>query len=240
MYNENVIVRKNFSIKAKTIMAFIAIVGAVALPQIAHLGGALIGVDNAIGTTLLPMHFAVILVGLLAGGYAGALAGVMAPLVSHWLTAMPTAQMLPIMMVELGAYGLVAGMLSKVEMNNSSKSVSGSVWLTSKCWRISPKQRILHLNISCSSEKAVSGCKFFLSLSQPSFTLFLHVEKQNHFSYILNPTFSLLVSNFGNSCIMHSSLVGDLNVVFVASAYLGLTNSGISPFVFFNVSILLK
>ncbi|NLW51855.1 MAG: ECF transporter S component [Tissierellia bacterium] len=117
MYNENVIVRKNFSIKAKTIMAFIAIVGAVALPQIAHLGGALIGVDNAIGTTLLPMHFAVILVGLLAGGYAGALAGVMAPLVSHWLTAMPTAQMLPIMMVELGAYGLVAGMLSKVEMN---------------------------------------------------------------------------------------------------------------------------
>lgn len=117
MNNENLLVKKELNIKTKTVMALVAVAGAVALPQLAHLGGSLIGVNNAIGTTLLPMHFAVIIVGLLAGGYAGALAGVMAPLISHWLTGMPNQQMLSIMMVELASYGLVAGLLSNIKMN---------------------------------------------------------------------------------------------------------------------------
>lgn len=44
--------------------------------------------------------------------------------------------------------------------------------------------------------------------------------------------FSPFVNSLGNSCIIHSSLVGLLNTVLVSSAYLGFINSGITPSVF--------
>lgn len=103
--------KTKLSFKFQTLSALAAVVGAVALPQVFHVMGALSGLGTALGEAFLPMHLPVILVGLLAGPYAGAAAGLLSPLVSFALSGMPTAIMLPFMMIELCAYGLFAGLL---------------------------------------------------------------------------------------------------------------------------------
>lgn len=108
--------KPRLSVKVQTLAALAAIVGAVALPQLFHVMGAVSGFGTALGETFLPMHLPIILVGLLAGPYAGAAAGVLAPLASFALSAMPGSAMLPFMMIELCAYGLFAGLLRNVKM----------------------------------------------------------------------------------------------------------------------------
>jgi uncharacterized membrane protein len=61
------------------------------------------------GRTLLPMHYAVLLGGLLLGPVAGAFLGVATPTVSTLMTGMPAVAILPPMAIELAVYGLVAG-----------------------------------------------------------------------------------------------------------------------------------
>ena len=64
------------------------------------------------GTVLLPMHIPVILAGLLTGPKYGLLVGIITPILSNLITGMPpTFPMLPIMIGELGVYGLVSGFL---------------------------------------------------------------------------------------------------------------------------------
>ena len=87
----------------------LAVAAAVVLPQIVHWAGALMGVGTGLAEMLLPMHLPVLLVGLLAGPWAGCGAGLLGPLVSFALSGMPGLPMLPFMVIELGAYGLVAG-----------------------------------------------------------------------------------------------------------------------------------
>ncbi len=108
--------KPRLSVKAQTLSALAATAGAVILPQIFHALGAVTGLGTALGETFLPMHLPIILVGLLAGPYAGAAAGFFGPLVSFALSGMPTAAMLPFMMLELCAYGLFAGLLRTVNM----------------------------------------------------------------------------------------------------------------------------
>ena len=60
---------------------------------------------------LLPMHIPVLLCGLICGWAFGLLAGIAGPLVSSLITGMPPPFILPSMMVELGAYGLIAGLM---------------------------------------------------------------------------------------------------------------------------------
>ena len=98
--------------KTRTIAAVFAIALAVALPQAFHVAGAIMGVGTAMGEIFLPMHLAIFAVGLLAGGYTGAVAGLLAPMISFFLTGMPAQAMLPYMMAELMAYGLIAGLLA--------------------------------------------------------------------------------------------------------------------------------
>ena len=104
------------SVKVQTSAAFIAVVAAVALPQIFHVAGAALGFGPMIGQTLLPMHLPVLLVGLLAGPFAGLATGALAPIVSFLLTGMPMAAMVPFMVIELAVYGLVAGLLRGVRV----------------------------------------------------------------------------------------------------------------------------
>ncbi len=99
------------SAKAQSLATLGAIAGAVALPQLCHLMGWATGTGNAPGIALLPMHFPILLVGLLAGPVAGGVAGFLSPVVSFLLTGMPLWSNLPLMMVELALYGLVAGLL---------------------------------------------------------------------------------------------------------------------------------
>ncbi|PLS24461.1 ECF transporter S component [Bifidobacterium imperatoris] len=104
------------SVKFQSIAAALAVIAAVALPQIFHLAGAALGLGTVIGQTLLPMHLPVLLVGLLAGPYAGVATGALAPIISFALTGMPMAPMVPFMVIELAAYGLFAGLLRGVQL----------------------------------------------------------------------------------------------------------------------------
>ncbi|MBN2463284.1 MAG: ECF transporter S component [Dehalococcoidia bacterium] len=63
------------------------------------------------GPTFLPMHIFVLIAGLLFGWRAGLIVGLLTPLVSHFISGMPVLNILPQIVIELSAYGLIAGML---------------------------------------------------------------------------------------------------------------------------------
>ena len=67
-------------------------------------------IPNA-GSILLPMHIPVLLCGLVCGWQYGLVCGVLGPLLSSVLTGMPPAAILPSMIVELGFYGCVSGLM---------------------------------------------------------------------------------------------------------------------------------
>lgn len=127
MTNGIVIKGRKLSVKAQTLAALIALVSAVALPQIFHLMGAVSGLGTSLGETFLPMHLPILAVGLLAGPWAGLAAGALAPLVSFGLTGMPAAAMLPFMMIELAVYGLVSGLLAGRRMPTLAKVLAAQV-----------------------------------------------------------------------------------------------------------------
>lgn len=122
------------SLSLKAAATVLAIVAAVALPQLFHVIGAVSGQGTMLGVAFLPMHLPIIFVGLIAGPAAGAIAGAAAPLASFLLSGMPMLAMLPLMMVELFAYGLVAGLLREVKLPSLVKVVivqlAGRVVLT--------------------------------------------------------------------------------------------------------------
>lgn len=63
------------------------------------------------GPTFLPMHIFVLVAGLLFGWRAGLIVGLLTPLASNVISGMPVLRILPQIVVELSAYGLVAGIL---------------------------------------------------------------------------------------------------------------------------------
>jgi len=76
----------------------------VLLPIVFHLIGS--------GQVFLPMHLPVLFAGLLLGPLPGLLVGLFSPVLSSLLTGMPPlVPTLPIMLGELGVYGLTAGWL---------------------------------------------------------------------------------------------------------------------------------
>lgn len=119
--------KPRLSVKVQTIATILAIAGAVAVPQLFHLLGAVSGLGTALGETFLPMHLPIILVGLLAGPYAGAISGLFGPLMSFALSGMPGAVMLPFMMIELCVYGLSAGLLRNVKIPTIGKVLAVQV-----------------------------------------------------------------------------------------------------------------
>ncbi|MCK4593021.1 ECF transporter S component [bacterium] len=77
---------------------------ALILPAVAHLLGAPV-------RWFLPMHWPVVLAGLVYGWRGGLAVGALAPLVSFALSGMPPLAILPVMVVELAVYGFLAGFL---------------------------------------------------------------------------------------------------------------------------------
>ena len=61
------------------------------------------------GPTFLPMHIFVLLAGLLFGWRAGLIVGLFTPLASYAVSGMPVPAILPQILIELSAYGLIAG-----------------------------------------------------------------------------------------------------------------------------------
>lgn len=110
------ITQQKLSVKTQIIGAFIALISAVALPQIVHVIGKTSGIGTSLGEIFLPMHLPIILMGLLVGPYATGIAGLLSPFVSFALTDMPSRLMLPFMMIELCAYGICAGMIRNIKI----------------------------------------------------------------------------------------------------------------------------
>jgi len=77
---------------------------AVLLPVTAHLVGAPVRI-------LLPMHWPVLLAGMVYGWSAGAMTGALAPLICYLISGYPLPNILPSMTFELFTYGAVAGVL---------------------------------------------------------------------------------------------------------------------------------
>ncbi len=107
---------KRTSIKMKAITAALAVVTAVALPQLFHAAGVISGAGAALGSAFLPMHLPVLLAGLLGGPIVGIVAGAASPLISFLISGMPAAGMLPFITLELAAYGVAGGFLSKTKL----------------------------------------------------------------------------------------------------------------------------
>ncbi|MCL2217593.1 MAG: ECF transporter S component [Defluviitaleaceae bacterium] len=64
------------------------------------------------GAILLPMHIPVLLTGLICGWKFGLVVGVVAPILSSTITGMPPMAIAPLMAIELGVYGTVAGIMT--------------------------------------------------------------------------------------------------------------------------------
>ena len=123
----------NATLKTQNKTLFAALVSvaavslAVALPQLFHLVGGWLGVQTALGEIFLPMHLPVMLAGFFGGPIAGLVVGLASPLISHGLTGMPLAVMLPFMMVELAGYGVCAGLLRRHKMPTVCKVLIAQV-----------------------------------------------------------------------------------------------------------------
>ena len=63
------------------------------------------------GPTFLPMHIFVLIGGLVFGWRAGLIIGLLTPLASYAVSGMPVLRLLPQIVIELSAYGLIAGIL---------------------------------------------------------------------------------------------------------------------------------
>lgn len=101
---EKAIELKNYK-KAAITAGFVMM--SIILPQIFHLAG-------LSGQVFLPMHIPVLIAGFLLGPTWGMIAGIVSPVISTALTGMPAEfPMMPIMVLELGTYGLVSGLLNK-------------------------------------------------------------------------------------------------------------------------------
>jgi len=65
------------------------------------------------GKVFLPMHFFVIIAGILLGWRGGLIVGLLTPLVSFVISGMPLALVLPQIIIEITFYGIIAGLLSE-------------------------------------------------------------------------------------------------------------------------------
>ena len=114
---ENVLVRKNLSLKVKiTVKSLISagiIALAVILPQLVHLA-----LGQPGGVQWLPMYLPVLIGGCLLGWAWGLGVGIASPVVSFLITLafgnpMPALARLPFMMAELAVFAAVSGLFSK-------------------------------------------------------------------------------------------------------------------------------
>lgn len=88
------------------------IAAAVLFPMVAHAQGWPV-------FALLPMHWTILLAGMVYGWKAGLIAGISAPLLSFAFTGMPAPFVLPMILIEVGLYGFVSGLLREKSSLNT-------------------------------------------------------------------------------------------------------------------------
>lgn len=120
---ENVLVRKNSSLKIKITVKSLISVGlialAVILPQIFH-----VALGQSGGVKWLPMYLPVLIGGCILGWKWGLGIGILSPLMSFavtsiWGNPMPIAARLPFMMAELAVFAAVSGLFTKKIAENA-------------------------------------------------------------------------------------------------------------------------
>lgn len=97
----------------KSIITAVCIALCYVIPLMFH------GIQNA-GSIFCPMHIPVFICGLICGWQYGLLCGIAGPALSSALSGMPPVAILPSMMVELAAYGTVAGLVMKLVRTKST------------------------------------------------------------------------------------------------------------------------
>ncbi len=65
------------------------------------------------GQVFLPMHWTVYCAGLIYGSRIGMFTGFTITIINHLVTGMPAAPVLPLITLELSAYGMISGILRK-------------------------------------------------------------------------------------------------------------------------------
>jgi len=88
----------------KSVVTAICIALCVVLPFAFH------GIPNG-GRIFCPIHIPILLCGLICYWRHGIICGLMGPVLSSILTGMPTAAVLPPMMIECAVYGAVTGLI---------------------------------------------------------------------------------------------------------------------------------
>jgi len=107
--------------RAKEIIFSVAFTAmAVYAPMLVHYLG---GVDA--GRKFLPMPFFVLLAGLTLGWRAGLMAGLVSPIISFLISGMPAIAILPVMIIQLCAFGFLSGILK--EKYSSFISLAGAI-----------------------------------------------------------------------------------------------------------------
>lgn len=135
---ENVLARRNASLKIRITVKSLVSVGIVALavllPQFVHLV-----LGQAGGMQWLPMYLPVLLGGCLLGTGWGLGVGIASPLVSFAMTsamgnAMPAAARLPFMAAELAVFAAVSGLFSR-KISENGWMAFPAVLLAAVCGR---------------------------------------------------------------------------------------------------------
>ena len=117
----SVLTKQTMSVKRKTLLTLAAVAASVALPWLLHAAGHVLHIGTSVGEIFLPMHIFVMVAGFVLGPAYGAVAGIASPVLSFMITGMPTALMLPFMIVELCAYGFFAGAVRNMRFNSVLK-----------------------------------------------------------------------------------------------------------------------
>ncbi len=95
---------KKLTVLNKSILTALCVALCVVLPMTLH------AIPKG-GVLFSPMHLPVLLCGLVCGAPFGLVCGILGPLVSSLLTGMPVFGYMPVMMIELGLYGLISGLV---------------------------------------------------------------------------------------------------------------------------------
>ena len=95
---------KKLTVLNKSIITALCVALCVVLPMALH------AIPKG-GVLFSPMHLPVLLCGLVCGAPSGLICGILGPFVSSMLTGMPAFGYMPIMMIELGLYGLISGLV---------------------------------------------------------------------------------------------------------------------------------
>ena len=118
---------KKLTVLNKSILTALCIALCVVLPMTLH------AIPKG-GVLFSPMHLPVLLCGLVCGAPFGLVCGILGPLVSSLLTGMPVFGYMPVMMIELGLYGLISGLV----MQDLRRRLLQLVCLGCRIFRILP------------------------------------------------------------------------------------------------------